>query len=50
MYQERLVRPMYSLLSLAFDSEWDKNTKGLNPSWRGIVVIIIVIAIWLVIR
>lgn len=34
----------------AFDSEWDKNTKGMNPSWKGIVAILIVLAIWLVIR
>ncbi len=33
-----------------FDSEWDKNTKGMNPTWKGIVAILIVLAIWLVIR
>ena len=33
-----------------FDAEWDKQTKGLNPTWKGMVVVLIVIAIWLVIR
>ena len=34
----------------AFDAEWEKNTKGMNPSWLGMVVILIILAIWLLIR
>ncbi len=30
-------------------AEWDRNTKGLNPSMKVIAVIVIVIVIWLIV-
>jgi hypothetical protein len=33
-----------------FESEWNKNTKGMNPSTKGIVVVIVVVILWIIVQ
>jgi hypothetical protein len=33
-----------------FESEWNKNTKGMNPSTKGIVVVIVVVILWVIVQ
>ena len=33
-----------------FESEWNKNTKGMNPSGKGILVVLVVVILWVIIR
>ena len=49
MNTQQIVKYMDVMVNM-FESEWNKNTKGMNPSTKGIVVVIVVVILWIIVQ